>query len=265
MHPNVRAAGADRCAECGMTLVPIPDRAGRTYWLDVAATPAAAAPGKPVRLQLSVRDRESLQPVTHFEVMHDRPMHLFVVSSDLEFFTHVHPEPVKDGAFDVSVTLPKSGAYRVVADVLPTGGAPQTLQHTLVAGGTTKISARATEPSADVLETIDGGVRARLVTGDARAGGDAHIVVELADAETGEPVTDLQTYMAAWGHMFLASLDLHDVVHSHPLIEETKAGGPTITFQTLFARAGWYRVWTQVQRRGRLLTFGFTVRVPAAL
>jgi hypothetical protein len=48
-------------------------------------------------------------------------------------------------------------------------------------------------------------------------------------------------------------------------MEGTAAGGPTITFQTLFARSGWYRVWTQVQRRGRLLTFGFEVRVAPAL
>ena len=107
--------------------------------------------------------------------------------------------------------------------------------------------------------------RARLVPTNAKVGADAHVVVELSNAQSGAPVTDVEPYLGAWGHMLLSSADQSDIVHSHPLIEETDAGGPRITFQTLFAREGWYRIWAQVQRRGRLLTFGFTVRVAPSL
>jgi hypothetical protein len=246
-----------------MALVAIPDRTDATYWLDVMTEPAAVPVRRPVRLQLTVRDRATNEAVAQFDELHERLMHLFVVSSDLQYFDHVHPTPAKDGSFEIPLTLPRAGAYRLVADLLPTGGAPQTLQHTVLTSGHTTGGARHPEPQVETLEAVDGDVRARLVMAGARTGEDAHLVVELTDGPSGAPVTDVEPYLGAWGHMFLASLDLADVVHSHPLLEETTAGGPAITFQTLFARSGWYRVWTQVQRRGRLLTFGFTVRVAA--
>ena len=249
-----------------MALVPIPDNTGASYWLDVTAEPAAVAPGRPVKLHIAVRDRATNAVVTRFDEMHERFLHLFIVSADLSFFEHVHPRPEKDGSFDIAMTFPRAGAYRLVADLLPTGAMPQTLQHTIVtAGPATRATARAETPTAEVLEVREGGIRARLVPSNMRVGDDSHVQLELADAKTGEPVTDIEPYLGAWGHMLLASTDLADIVHSHPLIEETRAGGPTITFQTMFAREGWYRIWAQVQRRGRLVTFGFTVRVAASV
>ena len=266
MHPNVRSTVSGPCKECGMALVPIPDNTAATYWLDVASEPAAVVPGRPVKLHLTVRDRATNQAVSRFDEMHERLLHLFIVSRDLSFFDHLHPEPAKNGGFDVAMTFPKAGAYRLVADLLPTGAMPQTLQDTIVTTGAVAPGA-ASPPTfaAEVLEATEAGVRARLVPANARVGADAHVVIELADAKSGEPVADLEPYLGAWGHMLLSSADQSDIVHSHPLIEETAAGGPRITFQTLFARPGWYRVWTQVQRRGRLLTFGFTVRVAASV
>lgn len=262
MHPSVRGAAGERCSECGMALVPIPDRSDATFWLDVTAAPAAVPAGRPVRLRLAVRDRSSNDIVSRVDEMHERPLHLFVVSYDLSHFEHVHPQQMPGGEFEIALTLPKPGAYRLVADVLPTGATPQTLQHTVVtARSVSPLASRAGEPAAEVLEARGGGVRARLTPMRARMGDDAHLVLELEDAETGRPVDDLQPYLGAWGHVLMASTDLADIVHSHPLIEETTPGGPTITFHTLFARDGWYRVWTQVQRDDRVLTFVFTVRV----
>jgi hypothetical protein len=266
MHPNVRGAEGEKCGECGMALVAIPDRTDVTYWLDVVTKPASIPVARPVTLQLTIRERPANTAVTHFDLIHERTLHLFVVSNDLQYFDHVHPAPHPDGSFTIPLTLPKAGAYRLVADLLPTGSLPQTLQHTLLTSGASLSPARSrATPTAEVLETSNEGVRARIVTGGARTGDDAHVVVELVDEKSGAPVTDLEPYLGAWGHMFLASVDLADVVHSHPLIADTVEGGPKITFQTLFARDGWYRVWAQVQRRGRLLTFDFTVRVAPAL
>jgi hypothetical protein len=248
-----------------MALVPIPDNTSASYWLDLTTEPAAVTPGKPVTLHIAVRDRATTDIVSRFDEMHERLLHLFVVSSDLAFFDHRHPEMAKDGTFEIAMTFPRAGAYRLVADLLPTGAMPQTLQHTIVtavpATSATSAASRAPAMAAEVLDVQEAGVRARLVPDNMRVGDDSHLVLELADAKTGEPIADVEPYLGAWGHMLLASGDLADIVHSHPLIEETDAGGPTITFQTMFARAGWYRVWAQVQRRGRLLTFGFTVRV----
>jgi len=261
MHPNVRAFEPGTCKECGMTLVPVPNTPAASYWLDVVPKPAVVVPAKPVTLHITVRDRATDAPVAQFDEMHERLLHLFVVSRDLSFFSHVHPDPSSDGSFEVALTFPKPGAYRLVADVLPTGAMPQTLQDTIVTSGAGTSLGAAPTFEKEVLEATDDGVRARLTPANATVGADAHVVVELTDQKSGDPITDIEPYLGAWGHMLLSSADQSDIVHSHPLIEETTAGGPKITFQTLFARAGWYRIWTQVQRRGRLLTFDFTVRV----
>jgi hypothetical protein len=38
-------------------------------------------------------------------------------------------------------------------------------------------------------------------------------------------------------------------------------GGPVITFKALFPKAGMYRMWTQMQRHGEVVTASFTVAV----
>jgi hypothetical protein len=265
MHPDIRSSEPGRCRECGMTLVPMPAQSAESFWLDVAEEPQAIAVGRPVRLRLTVRERGTSATVTRFEEMHERFMHLFVVSSDLTYFDHLHPEPRSDGAFEIALTFPRTGVYRLAADVLPAGSSPVLLQHTLITGnyaGTLAQSrARLTSES---FEDHEGDVRAHFFPMGARAGDDAHVVVEFEDARSGQPVTDLESFLGASGHMLIASEDLEDLAHSHPLIQQTDANGPKLTFQTLFARAGWYQIWAQVQRSGRVLTFRFTVRVPSS-
>ena len=56
--------------------------------------------------------------------MHESPFHAFVVSEDLDFFLHDHPRREGEG-FELAVTLPKPGLYRVLADFLPEAATPQ--------------------------------------------------------------------------------------------------------------------------------------------
>jgi hypothetical protein len=80
----------------------------------------------------------------------------------------------------------------------------------------------------------------------------------------GAPVTDLEPYLAAWGHTLVLSEDATEYVHAHPIeyvppdINEPK-GGPTVTFDAMFPRPGRYRLWTQFKRQGQISTTWFTV------
>ena len=44
-----------------------------------------------------------------------------------------------------------------------------------------------------------------------------HMTFFLTDTATGRPITDLQTYLGAFGHTLIMSEDMEDYVHSHPL------------------------------------------------
>ena len=52
--------------------------------------------------------------------------------------------------------------------------------------------------------------------------------------------------------------DLTDSVHAHP---EGRTSGPDINFGVVFPAAGFYKVWIQVQRAGRVITAPFVVSV----
>jgi hypothetical protein len=130
MHVDVRSPAAGKCPQCGMDLVPIPAPQVCEYKLDVALhRTSKGASG----MRLTVRDPETNAVVNRFETVHEKPFHLFVVSRDLEYFAHVHPDAQRDGSFALKHPLP-SGEYMLIADFVPVGGTAQTLQRAVVVG-----------------------------------------------------------------------------------------------------------------------------------
>src|ERR1044072_5352200 len=134
MDKDIRAHAPGKCPRCGMALVTsIPEPA--EYHLDVTASPAPVA-GSPLRLTFEVTDPWKGNPVTKYSVIHEKLFHAFLVSEDLEFFRHVHPEWRDDvHAFTYDTTLPKSGMYRVLGDFYPEAATPQLLAQTLMVPG----------------------------------------------------------------------------------------------------------------------------------
>jgi hypothetical protein len=203
--------------------------------------------------------------VHDFERVHERILHFFVNSQDLEHFAHVHPELQADGTFVQTTVLPRAGAYRLIADFLPAGGAPQLLQQSVVTAGYAGSLVPAAPLVKDLAEKILEGVRVKLSMPPPVAGREQLLTFEFEDAKTRAPVSDLEPYLGAVGHLLLVSADLQTVAHSHPVADMSASVGPTVVFQALFPRAGMYRFWVQFQRRGHVLVAPFTVQaVPRA-
>jgi hypothetical protein len=271
MHPDVTSSEPGQCRKCGMTLVAGRPFDTRDYPLQVSVTPRAVKAGAPFKMRFDVRHPSSGAPVRNFELVHDRRYHLFVVSHDMDVFQHVHPDQQPDGAWTLDVTLPKPGAYRVLSDFLPSGGAPQLLARTLVtadfAGDLRSQDARLEVDTA--WKKTAGTLTAELKFDPPRliAGQYGHLAFTLTDSSTGEPVTDLQPYLGAFGHAFVLSEDLRDSVHSHPpewrdgREISSGFGGPEVMFEGYMPRPGRYRVWAQFLRRGELMTIPFTFQV----
>ncbi|HVK62196.1 MAG TPA: hypothetical protein VM432_11625 [Bdellovibrionales bacterium] len=95
----------------------------------------AMTAGKPSKWEFGFRDAETGEMAHHFHVMHEKPMHLIVVSRDLSHFAHVHPvlkehsfKPfsiVANGKsadpdnFAQSTLIPFAGPYYLFAEVMP--------------------------------------------------------------------------------------------------------------------------------------------------
>jgi hypothetical protein len=259
MHPDVRASGPATCSLCGMDLVRIPPPKIGEYGLDVAVASAREAGGA-LRLRFVVRDPESGEPVRQFIEVHERLFHLFVISRDLARFEHVHPHRREDGSFELTLGL-EAGEYVLIADFLPAGGTPQMVHRAIV---TPTYTARLFEPpprpEATPPEQTAGGLRVRLDTPDLAPLKPSTLRFIVSDASTGQPVTDLEPYLGASGHLLVVSPDLTAAIHGHP--EGPFGAGPVVTFDPILPRAGLYKLWVQFQRGGGVITVPFVIEVP---
>jgi len=248
MDPDVRLDKPGKCPRCGMTLVlKVPDRV--EYELQVELHPPVLQSGDEALLTLRPIDPEG-KPVIRYEVVHEKLIHLFIVSEDLEFFTHIHPA-LDGGAFRIQTRFPRAGMYRLLADYYPTGSVPQLSLSTLYVNGARSRPHLQTSLSPQQSANLTANLRTEPQ--QPVAGLLTRLFFDLNPYEGVEP------YLDAWGHMLIASEDLVDLIHLHPFL----VAQPTIQFNVIFPRPGLHRIWTQFQRRGVVNTVEFTVPVRA--
>lgn len=253
MDPGVRAKDPGKCPRCGMKLVAgIPDFV--EYPVDLAVAPRVPAAGKPLDMTFTVEDPKTHKTVTKFEVVHEKLFHLFLVSEDLRFFAHEHPEYDGKGTFRHRTTLPHPGLYRIATDFYPTGGTPQMNVSTLVVPGAVP---KPVPLKPDLHPQQGENLQVELVTEPAQPlAGFKTLCFFKLKSKTGE--LKLEPYLGAWGHMLAASEDLIDLIHTHPFLAE---GGPQVQFNIIFPREGVHRVWVQFQNNGVVNTVAFNVPV----
>ena len=269
MHPDHTATEAGKCPVCGMALIAGDPYDTRDYDLEFTTSPAAVVSGKPFTMKFNVRHPGTGETVKNYELVHDKRYHLFVISQDLSVFQHLHPDLQPDGSWALTITLPKAGYYRVLSDFVPSGGSPQFLGQTLVTtdfDGDLESQAARLEPDLVFKKTVDTiTASVDLDPVSMVAGEYGHLRFTLTDASSGEPITDLQPYLGAFGHTLILSEDMLDYVHSHPSEGSddisSGLGGPRVTFEGYMPRPGRYRAWTQFLRKDQLTTVSFTFSV----
>jgi len=135
----------------------------------------------------------------------------------------------------------------------------QMLQHLIAVAGRSQ-SAESTPDMAPIDESVRAGVRTRLTHEPAVSGGTTRLTIELESSETHQPLDDIELYLGATSNLFGVSRDLDEALHAHP--EEPAAEpGRRQDFDVRFPRSGSWKVWVQVKRRNRVLTFPFSIEV----
>lgn len=251
MHPEERSATRGVCSLCGMRLVPIPPATFATYPVDLRVTPTMSG----VRLRLGVKHPATGAIVRRLSIVHERSLHLFVVGDGLEFFTHDHPVQQADGVFVLDLALPRRGSYMAIAEFLPEGATPQTFQQAFTTGGAVGRPAAVTIDIAP--KTVDG-VRVSVDAAKVVAGDSKPLTFTIENAASGAPITDIESYLGASGHLLAVPPDLTEAVHGHPTESVT---GPVLSFAPLMPRAGPYKLWVQFQRAGHVSTASFVIDV----
>jgi len=288
MHADYTMDVAGKCPRCGMDLVRAAPFDVRDYQLDFRTVPAAVKPGQKAKLFFRFRHPATGEVVKNFEMVHERRFHLFIISQDMEYFQHIHPEEQPDGTWTIEVTLPKPGYYKILSDLMPAGGSAQFLARPLVTAGYTgdlEAGSAHLVPDTVLTKTVDDiTAKVNYDPGTFVASYYGHINFFLTDTASGRPIQDLQTYLGAFGHTLVMSEDMEDYVHSHPLdilaipddeggppqflippgadLEKIR-GGPAVTFEGLMPKPGRFRAWTQFRRNNEIRTFAFTFNVVA--
>jgi len=200
----------------------------------------------------------SEKAVESFEVSHEKKMHLIVVSKDLSYFNHIHPDYRSKGLFDITTQFPAGGQYKLFADFVPSGKSSTTKSQWITVQGD-PAKPEPIQPDANMTKTVDG-KEITLAYEPLKAGKEATLTFTIKDAATKKPITNLQQYLGAVGHVVILSDDAEQYLHVHPM--EEKATGPDAKFMTTFPKSGIYKIWGQFQHEGKVVTVPFVVKVP---
>ena len=229
------------------------------YTLDLRTQRVTA--GRRTDLSFVIRDDDG-RAVTAYRREHDKELHLIVASRDLGTYRHLHPTRAADGTWSIPVDLPRAGGYRVFADFTPAKKDAEnlTLGADLAASGTYEPQRL---PTPNTTARIDG-YDVRL-DGGLRPGKESELKLKVS--RDGQPVTNLQPYLGAYGHLVaLRSGDLA-YLHVHPNGEPgdgTTRPGPEISFTATAPSSGTYRLFLDFKHEGQVHTAAFTVRAGAA-
>ncbi|MGP5165078.1 heavy-metal-associated domain-containing protein [Arthrobacter rhombi] len=217
------------------------------YQLTALAAPAET--NKDGRLSLSITGPNG-KPVTDFDLEHDKELHLITVRSDGQHFRHVHPEMDAEGTWSIPWQWDAPGSYRMFADFVPTEtGDNITLSSSAqVAGDYDPV------PTEPVATAATDGYEVN-VEGDLVAGEPTDLRVSVS--QDGVPVTNLEPYLGAFGHMVALREGDLAYLHVHPHGDEPRAGetsGPEIVFGATAPTPGRYLLYVDFQVDGQVHT-----------
>ncbi|GAA4986417.1 hypothetical protein [Actinopolymorpha pittospori] len=217
-------------------------------------------PGRRTDFRFTVTGPDG-RPVTRYATLHEKELHFIVVRRDLSGFQHLHPVHAGNGVWSVPLTLPAAGNYRAFADFQAYGVKDGvTLGMDLSAPG--DFSPKAL-PRRTTTASVDG--YAVALKGNLVAGRTSKLTLTVS--RDGKPVTDLQPYLGAYGHLVALRAGDLAYLHVHPDGEpgdgKTKPG-PAITFYAEVPSAGSYRLYLDFQHRRAVRTAEFTAIAHAA-
>ena len=208
------------------------------------------------------------RPLTDVVLSHEQWIHLVVVRDDLTNFQHIHPQPTgRPGEFALDVVFGAPGHYILNSEFRERGALRDVaFRQELAVEGNPELVALQEDRSARVVD----GVRVEL-QGAARVGETSELQFVFSDARSGQPIRDLQPYLAAAGHIIVASDHLYTIEHGHGEAEDAAGNeiwplpgtrfGPEIGFHHRFAAPGLYKLWGQFETAdGQVITTDFVVR-----
>lgn len=264
------------CPVCNMDLEPVKaDVQANTaeYFTDFKSDPAQLEAGKAALMSFTPKIKGNESAPVPLDLVHEKKMHLILVSDDLSWFDHVHPEFSAAGSYDMKVIakganftngrnhdetrFENGGKYWAFTDYKPSGGLNQVNKMELNVAGTPAKPVTYSQPK--MTSTVDGyTIQFEAGHGETgfTAGKEQHAHISISKG--GKPVdpATFENYLGEKAHVIMVEATSKAFVHTHPAAE-----GGILEIHTSFAEPGTYRGWLQFQTEGKVHTADFVVIV----
>jgi hypothetical protein len=240
--PDVATTEEEAPAPIGQGVV----AASKGYRLTPAST-ALDSDGGTFTFTIEDQDGDAVEA---FTPIHEKKLHLIVVNRELTTFHHVHPKLDDDGTWSIDLPALDAGSYRAIADFQVEDGPRLAL-------GTDLTVAGAYEPTTLDEPTWKSYTDGYEVWLAAEQNDKGEVTAELVVRRNGKPVTDLEDYLGAKGH--LVALRSGDIAyaHVHPVEDEDTPPG-VVVFDAELTSAGRYGLFFDFKHNGTVHTASFT-------
>ena len=247
------------------------------YKVELTSSDQGIQPGQTTKLTYKIVNKDG-DVLKDYTVAHEKIMHLIIVRKDLQEFQHLHPEFNKStGEFSVDVTFPTDGSYRIFPDFTPTPDNKQkttvTLNKDINVGDMQKYKPQSVAVDAVTEKLVEGFTVSYLLPDSikAKSAFDYSLVVD-----KGGELVNLESYLGAMGHGVIIKEGTLDFIHTHAdgmgmgmmemhgMSAEEHAGHQgepnTIDFSTTLPSSGNYKVFTQFQVDGKVITTDYSIK-----
>lgn len=235
------------------------DHANTSASTQAKLTAGVITPNTRTMLQIDIQDSNG-EAIAQFNQFQEQIMHLIAVSDDLQVFQHLHPTYKGNGRFEVETQFPQSGNYTLFSDYQPIEQPEQvSVLKTQVAGNNAPAAQTDWSRTKTFNETI---VSFTPNQATIRAGEEVLLRFNLQDANSEQPITDLQPYLGEKGHLVILrqspALARENYIHAHA-VQNTPTN--QVHFATRFPQPGKYKLWGQFNRNSEIITADFWVEV----
>ena len=257
----------------------------RSYELDITSKNNTVKPQQPTTMAYRIKNEKN-EILKNYEVVHEKIMHFIAVRKDLQYFQHIHPTfNESTGEFTIDVTFPTDGIYRLFPDFTPAKfeDNPQLLSVTLFkdieVGDLGKYTAQNVTPDTTAKKSVGDYDFTYIFPNQEELKAQTELTFSLLINKNGQPVKDLETYLGALGHCVILRAGNLDFIHTHPQeikvdssvgdhtmqmkgkVNTSQNKGPEIDFATSFPEPGIYRVFTQFQHQGKVITVEYALAI----
>ncbi len=232
--------------------------------------PDRVTTSQPTALQLTVTNSTG-ETVEDLMAVHEKLMHLVIVSSDRDEFAHLHPERGPDGAFTILHTFSRPETYWLFAEVASRRDGSLLERHRLEVVGDLPRGPRQSRTPGQRGTIVTDGTQVELRRPlQIRARTPVSLGLVVTDPATGASPTDLVPYLGAPIHAVFIGTDGR-FLHAHSGEHDPESGGghsghatharPVLEVTAVFPQADRYRMWAQFRRGERVITAPFDLDV----